>query len=527
MGLARRLKTNPVELAKQVIEAHPKDECIDTLDVAGPGFINIRLNDDYLAKQVSQSELVTTTTQPQRVVIDYSSPNLAKELHVGHLRSTIIGDAVALTLELAGHTVLRQNHIGDWGTAFGRLLAYLDDVGKEDTDLTEELSDLEKLYVQASTKFDTDPQFADRSREMVLALQDHDPTAMAKWRHFMSVSASHMSQIYDRLGVSLQEEHIRGESAYNNVIPGMLEDLQSRDFAVESDGALAIFMDQFKNKDGEIPPMLVRKSDGGFLYHTTDLADVRYRQTDLNADRMLWFTDARQTLHFDMLFAAAKLVGYVKEDTSLEFHPFGSILGKDGKPLKSRSGGSVHLNELLDEAVERTRQLISARETNLSEQELEHVVNTVAMGAVKYADLSKNSQNDYMFDWDEMLSLDGNTAPYLQYAYARICGIFDRAGRELNDAEQQPTLTTTERALALTLLRFQETIDSVVRDAKPHYLCSYLYDLTVSFMRFYESCPILNSDESTREGRLTLCSRTANTLRTGLKSLGIDVLEQM
>ena len=528
MGLAKRKKTNPVALAKQVIENTPTSDFIERLEVAGPGFINIRLSNDFLSQQILESELVTPTLEPQRVVIDYSSPNLAKEMHIGHLRSTIIGDAVALVLELAGHTVLRQNHIGDWGTAFGRLLAYIDDLGEDQQILSEELGDLEQLYVHASTKFDKDPQFANRARDMVLALQGGQSEALEKWQHFLRLSVSHMNEIYERLHVSLGDEHIRGESAYNEVIPSMLEDLQTRGLAVDSEGALCIFMDEFKNKNNETQPMLVRKSDGGFLYHTTDMADVRYRQTELNAHRMLWFTDSRQKLHFQMLFAAVRLAGYVEESTSLEFHPFGSILGSDRKPFKSRSGGNVRLNDLLDEAVERTRKVIEARNTDLSDHDLEHVIETIAIAAVKYADLSKNSQNDYVFNWDEMLALDGNTAPYLLYAYARICGIFDRAQRELDEVNVLPKLDTTEeRSLALQLLRFQETVDSVVRDAKPHYLCSYLYDLTVSFMRFYEKCPILSVEDDLKESRLTLCSRTAKTLQIGLNALGIRVLKLM
>ena len=528
MGAAKRVRTNPRELAATVLDELELNDLAESIEIAGPGFLNIRLNASFLSTRVTESTRVTKSNDPKRVVVDYSSPNLAKEMHVGHLRSTVIGDAVARTLELAGHTVIRQNHIGDWGTAFGRLLAYLDDVGDEAAQ-NAELRDIEALYVEASQKFETDPDFADRSRSMVLALQSHEPDAIAKWEHFMTLAQQHMSEIYSRLDVSLRAQDTRGESAYNAAIAPMISDLQKQGNVLEeSEGALCIFMPEFKNKDGEIQPMIVQKSDGGYLYHTTDLAALRYRQDSLHADRVLYFTDARQILHFEMLFAASRLAKIVEPSVMLEHHPFGKILGKDGKPFKTRSGDNILLRDLLDEALDRATSLIREKTPGLDDKQRSEIAHAVAVGAVKYADLSKNRLHDYTFDWNEMLAFDGNTAPYLQYAYARISSVFEKGNIDSTQCSEPPLLDSeVERQLAVHLLRFQEVVEQVVKDAKPHYLCSYLYELTVRFMRFYEQCPILSEEPPIRNGRLTLCSRTATTLKTGLGALGIRVLARM
>lgn len=528
MGAAKRMRSNPRQLAAEVLDDLELSDIAESIEIAGPGFLNIRLDPSFLSAHLTDSTLLAKTNDPKRVVVDYSSPNLAKEMHVGHLRSTVIGDAVARTLELAGHTVIRQNHIGDWGTAFGRLLAYLDDVGDEAAQ-DAELHDIEALYVEASQKFESDPAFADRSRSMVLALQAHEPPAIAKWEHFMALAQQHMSEIYARLDISLQPQDTRGESAYNATIAPMISDLKKQnDVLVESDGALCIFMPEFRNKDGDIQPMIVQKSDGGYLYHTTDLAALRYRQDSLHANRVLYFTDARQILHFEMLFAASRLAKLVEPDVMLEHHPFGKILGKDGKPFRTRSGDNILLRDLLDEAIDRANSLIHQKNPDLNDEQRDEIAHAVAVGAVKYADLSKNRLHDYTFDWDEMLAFEGNTAPYLQYAYARISGIFERGNLDINQCSEPPRLDTEfERQLAVHLLRFQEVVEQVVADAKPHYLCSFLYELTVRFMRFYEQCPILSEEPSIRDGRLTLCSRTAATLKAGLTALGIRVLNRM
>ena len=529
MGAAKRIGANPRKLAEDVVAILDLDDIVEDIEIAGPGFLNLQLRDAYLSERLTTTPLLEPVDVPKKVVVDYSSPNLAKEMHVGHLRSTVIGDAVARTIALAGHEVIRQNHIGDWGTAFGRLLAYLNDADVSDRTNTTELHDIEQLYVEASHQFETDAAFADRSRTMVLALQNNEPRAISKWRHFMELARQHMGEIYALLDVSLQPQHIRGESSYNAELAPMIADLLKLNGVVdESDGALCIFMSAFKNKNGDMQPMIVRKSDGGYLYHTTDLAALRYRQRVLHADRILYFTDTRQILHFEMLFAAARLVNYVDPTTVLEHHPFGKILGKDGRPFRSRNGDNVLLRDLIDEATTRATKLIDEISPNLEAAQRERVIQAVAIGAVKYADLSKNRLHDYTFDWDETLSFDGNTAPYLQYAYARIWSIFEKGRVDINDCRTAPHLSTREEhQLAIHLLRFQEVVEQVIADAKPHYMCAYLYELTVRFMRFYENCPILTADDSIKSGRLTLCSRTAEALQTGLDALGIRVLTRM
>lgn len=527
MGAAKRLRTNPRQLATDLVANLDIADIAESVDIAGPGFLNIRLASEFLQDQLTAFTLIEPTGQPERVVVDYSSPNLAKEMHVGHLRSTVIGDAVVRTLELLGHTVLRQNHIGDWGTAFGRLLAYLDEPGNE-LKQDDQLQDIEKLYVEASRKFEEDAAFADRARDMVLALQANQADAIDKWQHFMSLARAHMRETYARLDVSLQPEHIRGESSYNSDLAPLIDELVAEGVVTESAGALCIFMQEFKNKNGEIQPMIVRKSDGGFLYHTTDMAALRYRDGLLHADRILYFTDARQILHFEMLFAAGRLAKLVSPSVSLEHHPFGKILGKDGRPFKTRAGANILLRDLLDEAIRRASELIDSKSPHLRADERTRIAEAVAIGAIKYGDLSKNRTNDYTFDWDEMLAFDGNTAPYLQYAFARVSSLFERSGISQNECVYPIKLNSeTERQLAVQLLRFQEVIEHVAADAKPHYLCAYLYELTVRFMRFYEQCPILSEADDVKLGRLTLCNRTAETLRTGLDALGIRVMKRM
>ena len=527
MGAAKRAKINPRKLAEQIVAETDLSDLASNVEIAGPGFLNFSLSDEFLSNCLNLKELIEVEHSPLRVVLDYSSPNLAKEMHVGHLRSTVIGDAMARILELKGHDVIRQNHIGDWGTAFGRVLAYLDELN--DSEQADRLRDVEALYVDASQRFENDSEFADKSREMVLALQSGDDAALAKWRYFMDVANAHMTDLYERLGVSLRPEHVRGESSYNVLIPSMIENLQSQsDLLVESDGALCIFMDQFKTKDGEVQPLIVRKSDGGYLYHTTDLAALSYRIGELHADRVIYFTDTRQNLHFEMLFEAARLTGIAPSNVRLEHHPFGAVLGTDGKPFKTRSGGNVLLRDLIDEAMRRASALVEQKSQSLDSQSRDTVSKAIAMGALKYADLSKNRLHDYTFDWDEMLAFDGNTAPYLQYALARIHSIFRRGGIDMNECDADSSIQTPqEHQLAVQLLRFTEVINQVVLDVKPHLLCSYLYELTTRFMRFYEECPILNQPDSIESSRLAICRRTAETLNVGLNALGIPTLERM
>ena len=526
MAAAKKLKTNPRELAAALIEAAELDDIVATADVAGPGFINLKLSPDFLRRQLADPTLIHRVDEPQTIVVDYSAPNLAKELHVGHLRTTVIGDAMARTLEALGHVIYRQNHVGDWGTPFGKLIVYLDEQGES----SEELADLERFYVEASEKFENDPAFADAARQFVVEMHNGKPQAIEKWRRFLAISAAHMQAVYDRMGISLKPEHTRGESAYNDDLASVVADLDAAGLLTLSDGAKCVFLDEFKEKgkDGNPLPMLVQKSDGGYLYHTTDLAAVRYRNGKLHADRALYFTDARQIQHFQLLFAVARAAGFAPPQMRLEHHPFGKMLDKTGKPFSTRDGSAIPIITLLDEAIVRARKVVAEKSKDLDSDELEHVTQAVAIGAIKYADLSKNRTNDYTFDWDTMLSFDGNTAPYLQYAYARIQSLFMRG--QIDPASCTGEISIVEDAehqLAVQLVRFSETLDQVASEVMPHYLCGFIYDLTVRFMRFYENCPVLDAPEEIRASRLALCAKTAATLQRGLGLLGIDTVPRM
>ena len=521
MAAAKRLRIPPRELAAQVIEA-AQLQGVASAEVTGPGFISLAIDDAWLAKAVAAEPILRPLAGAERVVVDYSHPNLAKEMQVHHLRSTIIGDAVARVLEALGCEVLRQNHVGDWGTGFGRLVAHLDDCGED----SGQLADLERFYTAASARFESDPAFAERARAVVVQLQRGDADTRRRWRRYIDLSMSHCQAVYDALGVSLRPEHVRGESAYNDALDGIVADLAAKGLVTESDGALCVFLAEFKGKDGSPTPIIVRKSDGGYLYHSTDLAALRYRAETLGAKRVLYIVDARQALHFRQLFALAKAAGY-GEGVSFEHHPFGAMLGADKRPFKTREGGGARLLDLLSEAQTRARQLVAQKNPDLSAEEMASVARAVGVGAVKYADLSKNRTGDYLFDWNAMLSFDSNTGPYLQYAYARIQSIFEKGGVAPGDAfAGEPRIATPEEhALALRLARFQEVVEHVGATAMPHHLCSYLHELATAFTRFYENCPVLASDA--RESRLLLCRRTAETLHTGLGLLGIDTVPRM
>jgi arginyl-tRNA synthetase len=524
MGAAKKARRNPRELAQEVLDAVNLDGIASRCEIAGPGFLNITLDDDFLARALVEAPLVEAAPEPATVVVDYSSPNLAKEMHVGHLRSTIIGDAMARLLEALGHRVVRQNHVGDWGTQFGMLLTFLDETGAD----SELLADLETFYREAKKRFDEDAQFADRSRRAVVGLQRGDPEIRNRWRRFIDISLSHCQEVYDKLGATLTADDVMAESAYNDDLDAVVADLDSAGLLEESDGARCVFLDEFKGKDGEVLPLIVQKSDGGYLYATTDLAAVRYRARQVGADRVMYFTDARQALHFRQVFAVAERAGFVPATMSLEHHPFGAMLGPDGKPFKTRAGEVVKLSRLLDEAQDRALAEVNARANELDDDARREVARVVGIGAVKYADLSKNRTSDYVFDWDQMLSFDGNTAPYLQYAYSRIRSVFRRGEVDETTLGGDIVLDAAEEhALAVTLLRFQETLEAVAAEAYPHHLCGYLYEVATQFTRFYEACPILTAEGPIRKSRLLLCRRTAATLATGLGLLGIDTVERM
>ena len=579
MGAAKLLKTDPRKLAEKVVaqtaagSAGDLSEIAEKVEVAGPGFINIRLKKQWLGARLSAASSderlgVERPAKPQAVVVDYSAPNLAKEMHVGHLRSTIIGDALARTLDFIGHKVVRQNHVGDWGTQFGMLVAYAPERGVSvsrdpfpEVKVTvtgsagPSIEDMEDYYRQAKIRFDTSPEFARMARENVVRLQRGDWEIEALWSFVVQQSLEHADRIYKRLGVCLTRADVRGESAYNDDLANVVADLEKAGLLKESQGAQCVFLDEFKGKDGEPLPLIVRKSDEGYLYATTDLAAIRYRcgtgpeKPDwAPADRILYVVDARQTLHFRQVFAVARKAGFAPDNVSLEHVSFGTMMGPDGRPFKTREGGTVKLMDLLDEAEKRAYELVVKKEQelppeqrrNIDEDQLRHIARVVGIGAVKYADLSQNRTSDYVFSWDKMLALDGNTAPYMQYAYARIRSIFRKGGLGEQSGRTESGLRQgspsggslavsepAERALAVKLLQFPETVEAVADECLPNILCSYLYDLAGAFMGFYENCPVLQSQEPVRGSRLRLCDLTARTIKTGLGLLGIGVIEQM
>ncbi len=540
MAAAKQLKTNPRELATRLLETLDLSDLAEKLEVAGPGFINIYLKNGWLSEMLAPFDFAQgavarglSEVEAQTIVVDYSGPNLAKEMHVGHLRSTIIGDAVARVLEFQGHTVIRQNHVGDWGTQFGMLIAHMVSIAEQNggvSDVAPQLADLETFYREAKKRFDAEPAFADAARDYVVKLQAGDAACHALWQQFIDISLHHCEAVYERLGVSLTRADVMPESAYNADLANIVSELQAQGLLVENQGAQCAFLDEFKNKDGSITPIIVQKTGGGYLYATTDLAALRYRSGVLNIDRALYFTDARQSLHFQQVFLLARKAGFVREDISLEHMPFGNMLGEDGKPFKTRTGGTVKLVDLLVEAEERAFTLVTAKNPELGEAERHDIARTVGIGAVKYADLSKNRNSDYIFNWETMLSFEGNTAPYLQYAYARIKSIFRRAGVDVAAISFPISLQeSAERTLAMKLLQFTEATDSVAKEGLPNHLCTYLYELAGNFMSFYEACPILKEGvaEDVRNSRLQLANLTAQTLQTGLGLLGIGVLERM
>ena len=533
MGLGKKLKKPPRDIAQLIVDAVELDDVAAQLEIAGPGFINIHLAPSWLAEQsqisLADPRLNIPAQTAQNIVVDYSAPNLAKEMHVGHLRSTIIGDGVVKALEFMGHNVIRQNHMGDWGTQFGMLLAHLNDKLAANEVAETALSDLEDFYRQAKVRFDEEEGFADRAREYVVRLQGGDADCLALWQNFIDVSIQHSVDVYEKLNVSLQTADVMGESAYNPDLANVIADLKAQGVAVEDQGAQVVFLAELADKNGKPAVYIVQKSGGGYLYATTDLAAIRYRSQKLKAQRTLIFTDARQALHFKQTEIVARKAGFIGADEQYQHCPFGMMLGKDGKPFKTRSGGTVKLVDLLDEAVQRAQTLLNQRDNDFSAEELANMAQKIGIGAVKYADLSKARTTDYIFDWDSMLSFEGNTAPYLQYAYTRIQSIFVKAGASADTSADITIVADQEKALATKLLQYQEAIETVVTEATPHVLCTYLYELASLYMKFYEACPILKDDvaEADKQSRLQLCRLTGNTLGHGLGLLGIDTLERM
>ncbi len=545
MGAAKKLKTNPRELATKVVEqlnsALIESGIAEKIELAGPGFINIHLNKAWLSTNLSQTASdeklgvtqrgTSPTDKQQTVVVDYSAPNLAKEMHVGHLRSTIIGDAVVRALEFRGDKVIRQNHMGDWGTQFGMLLAHLSDKLASNEVAETALADLENFYREAKVRFDDEEGFADRAREYVVKLQGGDAECDVLWQQFIDISIAHSEEIYEKLNVTLARKDIMGESAYNPDLPKVIDELMAKNIAVEDQGAKVVFIDEMANKDGEPSVFIVQKSGGGYLYATTDLSACRYRSGELNADRIIIFTDARQALHFKQVEIVARKAEFLPDNVAYDHCPFGMMMGDDGKPFKTRTGGTIKLAELLDEAVTRATALIKEKNPDFSDEQLADIASKVGIGAVKFADLSKNRTSDYIFNWKTMLSFEGATAPYLQYAYSRIQSIFTKANisEDQLDYSQLNIVELQEKSLAMKLLQLEEVLDSVISECTPNLLCNYLYELASLYMTFYEACPILKDDvsEEVKQSRLVLCSLVSKTLNKGLDILGIEVMERM
>lgn len=533
MAVAKKLGMAPRQLAEQVLTHLDLQGIASKAEIAGPGFINIFLDPAFLAQHVDaalKSDRLGVAQPPaQTIVVDYSAPNVAKEMHVGHLRSTIIGDASVRTLEFLGHNVIRANHVGDWGTQFGMLIAWLE---KQQQDNAGEmaLADLEGFYRDAKKHYDEDEAFAERARSYVVKLQGGDEYFRQMWRQLVDITMSQNQLTYDRLNVTLTRKDVMGESLYNPMLAGIVADLKAKGLAVESEGATVVFLDEYKNKEGEPMGVIIQKKDGGYLYTTTDIACAKYRYETLHADRVLYYIDSRQHQHLMQAWTIVRKAGYVPDSVPLEHHMFGMMLGKDGKPFKTRAGGTVKLADLLDEALERARRLVAEKNPDMPADELEKLANAVGIGAVKYADLSKNRTTDYVFDWDNMLAFEGNTAPYMQYAYTRVLSVFRKADIDESVlAQAQVTISEDREAqLAARLLQFEETLAVVARDGTPHVMCAYLYDLAGLFSGFYEHCPILSAEsEAVRNSRLKLAQLTAKTLKLGLDTLGIETVERM
>ncbi len=529
LSLAKRLRRAPREVAQAI--ADHLDTTDVSVEVSGPGFLNLTLRDGWIAERAAQrlldERLGVPQPAPQTVIVDYSAPNAAKEMHVGHLRTTIVGDTLARTHEHLGNQVIRQNHLGDWGTQFGMLIEHLLDIGEEEALGMLAAGDGNAFYQAARHKFDSDAEFQQRSRRRVPLLQGGDPETLRLWHEFIDNTKQYFNHVYAMLGVTLTDDDIAGESMYNPMLPDVCDELERTGVAEISEGALCVFPPGFKGRDDQPLPLIVRKSDGGYGYATTDLAAIRYRVRDLKADRILYVVGATQSLHFQMVFASARMAGWLHDDVKAEHVQIGSVLGSDGKMFKTRSGASIKLTELLDEAVVRAEAVIADR--GYDPEARRQIARQVGMGAVKYADLSVSHDSEYVFDFDRMLALTGNTGPYLQYATARIRSIFRNGAIDPESVTGPITLGhPAERALALQLLGFGSVVAAVADLSEPHRLCNYLFDVAQAFTSFYESCPVLKAEEeSVRQSRLALSALTLRVLLRGLDLLGIEVPERM
>jgi arginyl-tRNA synthetase len=522
MALSKQLKKNPREIATTIIEQLDFTGILAKAEIAGPGFINLWLNSEWIAASCQTALLdsrlsITQRKTPMKVVVDYSGPNMAKQMHVGHIRSTIIGDTLSNLLSFLGDDVVRQNHIGDWGTQFGMLIAYLELKGE---DGSVNLKDLEQFYKDAKAHFDADAAFADRAREYVVKIQSGDAHCLELWQTFIDKSLGHCEEVYGKLNVNLTREDVRAESFYNDDLANVVSDLEKVGQLTISNGAKCVFL------EGDEVPVIVQKGDGGYLYATTDLAALRFRANTLNAERIMYVVDARQAGHFKQVFKVAREAGFVSPNVMLEHIGFGTMMDKSGKPFKTRDGGTIKLIDLLDDAVVKAKSTINNAE-DYSEEALDALAKTIGIGAVKYADLSTNRESNYIFNLEKMLSFEGNTSLYMQYAYARIQSIFRKHGKEVTG--ELVIGDALEHRLATMLLRFEDVLQRAAQDASPHQITTYLYDVVTLFMRFYEQNPILKEgvDEVTKMSRLQLANLTAKTIKQGLDILGIQVVDKL
>lgn len=530
MSLAKARKMNPRLLAENVLQKLDVSGICEKVEIAGAGFLNFRLKDSALTQTLAAAALgehlfFEKTNHPKTVIVDFSSPNVAKPMHVGHIRSTILGDSLARAFRLLGHKVITDNHIGDWGTQFGKLLVGWKKFLNREALAADPISEMERLYKFVNSASESDPKVLEESRQELVKLQSGDEENLKIWREMIALSQKQFDEIYARLGIKFDFWY--GESFYNDRLKPLVNELQAKNVARESEGAIAVFFEENPQLKGN--PALIRKSDGGFNYSTTDLATLAFRLEQWQPDEIIYVTDGRQQLHFQQIFAAFRK-WHGESKTILAHVWFGSILGDDGKPFKTRSGETVKLADLLDEAEERTFKIVSEKNPDLPESQRREIARVIGIGAVKYADLLPNRQSDYVFCWDKMLALTGNTAPYLLYAYARIQSIFRKGGADSSLAARQTSLTFSapeEINLAKHLLNFGLILEAAAEEFRPNFLCTYLYELAGKFMVFFENCPVLKADEATRNSRLVLCNLTARVLKQGLDVLGIEVVEQM
>ncbi|GCB47046.1 arginine--tRNA ligase [Streptomyces sp. NL15-2K] len=540
LALAKKAKANPRELATQVVTRVETGDVIKDIEVSGPGFLNITVTDgaitENLAARYADPERlgVPVADNPGTTVIDYAQPNVAKEMHVGHLRSAVIGDAVVQLLEFTGETVVRRHHIGDWGTQFGMLIQYLEEhpheLDHKDTQVSgeEAMSNLDRLYKAARAHFDSDEEFKTRARRRVVDLQAGDPHTLAMWQKFVDESKIYFFSVFEKLDMEIRDADIVGESGYNDMLDETCRLLEESGVAVRSEGALCVFFDDVKGPDGKPVPLIVKKSDGGYGYAATDLSAIRDRVFNLKAHTLVYVVDARQALHFKMVFETARRAGWLNEDVRALQLAFGTVLGKDGKPFKTREGETVRLVDLLDEAIDRASAVVREKAQDLSEEEIAERGTQVGIGAVKYADLSTSANRDYKFDLDQMVSLNGDTSVYLQYAYARIRSILRKAGEARPAAHPELGLHEAERALGLHVDAFAETVAEAAKEYAPHKLAAYLYQLASLYTTFYDKCPVLKAETPAQvENRLFLCDVTARTLHRGMALLGIRTPERL